>query len=227
MTIPVVLASASPARAMLLTAAGVRFSVSPSDVDEEALTAALGAGAAVTDIVRTLAEAKASAVAAGVPSPALVIGCDSMLEFDGAAYGKPGTAEAALARWRLMRGRSGVLHTGHHVIRVGDVRVHDVRVHDVGGDDVGGGLQTASEVVSTRVDFADVTDAEIAAYVATGEPLHVAGAFTLDSLGAAFVTGVVGDHANVVGLSIAALRRLSSELGVAWTDLWAEPAHVI
>ena len=208
MTIPVVLASASPARAMLLRAAGVDFTVTPSSVDEEALTAGLGDTAATTQIVRVLAEAKATSVASQTDAPALVIGCDSMLEFDGRSYGKPGDAAAAIARWQRMRGRRGVLHTGHHLIRV-----------DARGD--ADRPWAAHEVVSTEVEFADVTDEEIHAYVATGEPLNVAGAFTLDSLGSAFITGVTGDHANVVGLSIAALRRLTAVLGVTWTDLWS------
>lgn len=215
MTIPVVLASASPARAMLLSSAGVSFAVAPSAVDEDALTSQLGPRAVVTDIVQTLAAAKAEAVASQTHGPALVIGCDSMLEFEGRAYGKPGNPESAVARWQEMRGRSGVLHTGHHLIRISSSAEQSA---------IRGALTVAHEVVSTHVDFADVTDAEIRAYVATGEPLHVAGAFTLDSLGAAFVTGVTGDHANVVGLSIAALRRLTATLGVSWTDLWAHPA---
>ena len=201
----IVLASASPARAMLLRSAGIPFQVRASDVDEDALTAELGQDAAVTDIVRTLAQAKAEAIAErlAVTESTIVIGCDSMLEFEGRAYGKPQSAEVATARWQLMRGRSGLLHTGHHVIHAD-----------------AGGVRSTSSVVSTQVDFEQVSDEEIAAYVATGEPLQVAGAFTLDSKGAAFIRGVTGDHANVVGLSIAALRRLLAELGVAWTDLW-------
>lgn len=200
-----VLASASPARAMLLRAAGVGFEVAPSQVDEEALTAALRPVVAVTDLVAHLARAKASDVAAGLAADnAIVVGCDSMLEFEGLAHGKPLTADAAAERWRRMRGRTGVLHTGHHVIRITD----------------GVAAATAHAVVSTEVDFADISDAEVDAYVATGEPLHVAGAFTLDSKGSAFITGVRGDHANVVGLSLAGLRLLLQQVGVEWTDLW-------
>ena len=208
MTIPVVLASASPARAMLLRAAGVAFTVAPSSVDEDELTASLGESAATTDIVRLLAEAKAQAISAQTPAPALVIGCDSMLEFEGKSYGKPGDAASAIARWQQMRGRRGVLHTGHHVICLRN-------------ESGAAQPRSAHEVVSTEVEFADVSDAEIHAYVATGEPLQVAGAFTLDSLGSAFITGVTGDHANVVGLSIAALRRLTARLDLTWTDLWS------
>ena len=200
-----VLASASPARAMLLRAAGVDFDIVPSDVDEDALTAAMPSDASVADLVQVLANAKADDVASRAPhADCVIIGCDSMLEFDGRAHGKPLTAEAATARWQRMRGHTGVLHTGHRVVRIQS----------------GLAVAAASTVVATEVDFADVTDAEINAYVATGEPLQVAGAFTLDSKGAAFIRGVRGDHANVVGLSIAALRLLMHEVGVAWTDLW-------
>lgn len=205
-----VLASSSPARAMLLRAAGVAFEILPSAVDEEALTEALGPLVAVTDLVAHLARAKAEDVASRAPhDDCVVLGCDSMLEFEGLAHGKPLTPDAAAERWRRMRGQTGVLHTGHHAVRV------------VGGVPTG----AVHAVVSTEVDFAHITDAEIDAYVATGEPLHVAGAFTLDSKGAAFVAGVRGDHANVVGLSLAGLRLLLQQLGVQWTDLWAADAR--
>lgn len=211
----VILASASPARRMLLQSAGVRFDVIASQVDEDALTAA-SPDATVSELVALLASAKCMDVALGasVDQPTLVIGCDSMLDVDGMALGKPGSAENAISRWQQMRGRSGILRTGHHLALVGP------------GDavDVASITRTASDVVSTVVHFEDVSDAEIEAYVATGEPLHVAGAFTLDSLGSAFIRGVEGDHANVVGISIAALRRLSAELGVRWTDLWEPTA---
>jgi septum formation protein len=132
----------------------------------------------------------------------LVLGCDSVLELDGAALGKPADAADATARWRAMRGNSGVLHTGH-------------ALHDLGSGRV------AAATASTTVHFADVTDAEIAAYVATGEPLYVAGAFTVDGRGGAFVTGIEGDHHNVVGLSLPLLRDLLAELDRSWVDLWA------
>lgn len=202
-----VLASASPARAMLLRAAGVTFTVAPSQVNEEALTEALGPVVGVTDLVAHLAGAKARDVAARLSAgDVVVVGCDSMLEFAGLAHGKPLSAQAARARWQAMRGNSGILHTGHHVIRVTN----------------GGVVNTAASVVSTEVDFAQISDDEIDAYVATGEPLHVAGAFTLDSRGAAFVSAVRGDHANVVGLSLADLRLLLQQVGVHWTDLWSQ-----
>ncbi len=160
-----------------------------------------------------LAVRKADAVLtllADQPGPAdqaarlLVLGCDSVLELDGEIHGKPRDAAEAAARWRQMRGRGGVLHTGHCLI--------DFRT----------GHRTA-EVAATTVWFADLSDEEIAAYVATGEPLRVAGAFTLDGLGGAFVRGVEGDPHNVVGLSLPLLREMLAELGVAWTSLWSEP----
>jgi septum formation protein len=130
-----------------------------------------------------------------------VLGCDSVLALDGQILGKPGQPDAAVRRWRAMRGRSGVLHTGHCLV------------------DPAGGVEVARSVATT-VHFADVTDEEIAAYVATGEPLQVAGAFTVDGLGGAFVSGIEGDHHNVVGLSLPVLREMFAELGVPWTDLW-------
>lgn len=195
-----VLASASPARLQLLRSAGIEPQVVVSGVDEDGVDAATPA-----DLAATLARLKAEAVAAApdyaVVRERLVLGCDSVLEFDGQAYGKPRDADDAVRRWRAMRGRSGVLHTGHCLIETGSGRSRE-------------------EVGSTRVHFADVDDAEIAAYVATGEPLRVAGAFTLDGLGGAFVTSVEGDPHNVVGLSLPLLRRLLADLGMRWTDLW-------
>ncbi|MBD8605268.1 septum formation inhibitor Maf [Aeromicrobium sp. CFBP 8757] len=190
----VVLASQSPARLATLRSAGIEPEVVVSGVDEDLVTST-DAG----NLAAALAQLKCRAVAERVGADALVIGCDSVLAFEGEILGKPDGPDDATARWRRMRGRSGVLHTGHCVRR---------------GDDEF--LETASTVVH----FADVTDAEIAAYVATGEPLHVAGAFTIDGLGGAFVRGIEGDHHNVVGLSLPLLRLLVGELGVAWTDLW-------
>src|SRR5690606_10143303 len=131
---------------------------------------------------------------------------DSMFALDGHVYGKPHTAEEATRRWREMRGATGILHSGHSVFRVRP----------------GGDLQEATAVAEAAVTFADdITDDEIAAYVTTGEPLHVAGAFTVDSLGGAFITRVDGDPSTVVGMSLSTIRRLTRELGVAWTDLWS------
>lgn len=194
-----VLASASPARRALLRQAGLAFEVIVSGVDEDALSADTPA-----ELARILAEAKAGAVAA-LPEAAgaLVVGCDSVLELDGQALGKPADAEEATARWKSMRGRSGVLRTGHCLI------------------DTATGRRT-SATASTTVHFGEPTDAEIAAYVASGEPLHVAGAFTLDGRSAPFVDGIEGDSGNVIGLSLPLLRRLLAELGVSITDLWAD-----
>ncbi|MFI1257334.1 Maf family protein [Streptomyces netropsis] len=192
-----VLASQSPARLGLLRQAGLAPEVIVSGVDEDAITAPTPA-----ELARVLAEAKAAAVAgrAGAAG-ALVIGCDSVLELDGEALGKPRDAEDATARWKSMRGRSGVLRTGHCVI------------------DTAAGRQV-SATASTTVRFGEPSDAEIAAYVASGEPLHVAGAFTLDGRSAPFVEGIDGDHGNVVGLSLPLLRKQLAELGVVITDLW-------
>ena len=152
--------------------------------------------------VGELAIAKARTVAEQVGIGALVIGCDSMLLLDGVVLGKPASAEEAVLRWKAMRGRSGELLTGHCVI-----------------DTVTG--RAVSEVGVTTVRFGTPSDAEIAAYVVTGEPLHVAGAFTLDGRSAPFIDGIDGDHGNVIGLSLPLLRRLLAELGVEVTDLWS------
>ncbi|MFC4531958.1 Maf family protein [Sphaerisporangium dianthi] len=191
----IVLASSSPARLALLRSAGLDPKVIVSGVDEEAVTAASPA-----ELSLTLARAKASVVAEGL-SAGLVIGCDSVLELDGRAYGKPVSAEDAVARWRSMRGRTGRLLTGHCVI------------------DAATGAEVA-EVGSTVVRFGTPSDAEIAAYAGSGEPLRVAGAFTLDGLGGWFVDGIDGDHGNVLGISLPLLRRLFATLGVEVTSLW-------
>lgn len=193
-----VLASQSPARLGLLRQAGLAPEVIVSGVDEDALSAPTPG-----ELARVLAEAKAAAVAARPETAgALVIGCDSVLELDGQALGKPADAEDATARWKAMRGRSGILQTGHCVI------------------DTATGRQV-SGTAATTVRFGEPTDAEIAAYVASGEPLHVAGAFTLDGRSAPFIDGIDGDPGNVIGLSLPLLRRLLADLDVAITDLWA------
>ncbi|MEV4616511.1 nucleoside triphosphate pyrophosphatase [Kitasatospora sp. NPDC049258] len=191
-----VLASASPARLGLLRQAGLDPRVQVSGVDEDALSAPTPA-----ELALVLAEAKAKAVAAGLTAGELVIGCDSVLELDGQALGKPADAAEALQRWQSMRGRAGVLQTGHCVI------------------DTASGRQV-SATASTTVRFGTPDDAEIAAYIASGEPLHVAGAFTLDGRSAPFVEGIDGDPGNVIGLSLPLLRRLLAELDVRITDLW-------
>lgn len=201
-----VLASASPARLALLRAAGLDPAVVVSGVDESTVEKT-----DPREVCAILARLKAEAVAARLRSPvpdahsagepAIVLGCDSVLEFDGEIYGKPASAEEAVARWRRMRGQTGILHTGHFLTR----------------------LRTgasAAEVASTEVTFADVSDDEIAAYVATGEPVRVAGAFTIDGLGGWFVERIAGDHGAVVGVSLPTLRRLLRELGVSLPAMW-------
>jgi septum formation protein len=190
----------------MLAAAGVDPLVVVSDVDEEAIVERYGVTDA-EDVALVLAKAKAEAVAARDDVDGLVLGCDSVLALDGEVHGKPDDAEAAIARWKRMRGRSGVLHTGHWVV--------DAREREDGG--TGG---TLGAVASTTVHFAALSDDEIAAYVATGEPLAVAGAFTVDGLGGAFVTGIEGDHHNVVGVSLPLLRTLLADLDVPWHTLW-------
>lgn len=172
-----------------------------SFVDEEAL-AREHPVATPAEICLLLARAKAEAVAPQfVGQDVIVLGCDSVFDVDGVAYGKPGSAEQAKARWSVMMGRSGILHTGHWLI-----------------DPNSGHAQ--GDVADTTVHMGTISDAEMDAYLATGEPFQVAGGFTLDALGGAFVNGVEGDPSNVVGLSLPTLRRLLAELGITWTNLW-------
>ncbi|GHI48182.1 Maf-like protein [Streptomyces albidoflavus] len=192
-----VLASASPARLGLLRQAGLAPEVIVSGVDEDALTADSPGALALV-----LAEAKAAAVALRPEAAgSVLIGCDSVLDLDGVALGKPADAEDATARWKAMRGRDGVLRTGHCVIDTASGR-------------------RASATASTTVRFGEPSDEEIAAYVASSEPLHVAGAFTLDGRSAPFIDGIDGDPGNVIGLSLPLLRRLLTELDLAITDFW-------
>ncbi|WP_405998939.1 Maf family protein [Streptomyces sp. NBC_00829] len=192
-----VLGSASPARLNLLRQAGLAPEVIVSGVDEDVLSAPTPA-----ELALVLARAKAAAVA-GRPEAAgaIVVGCDSVLELDGEALGKPADTEEATSRWKAMRGREGILRTGHCVTDTATGR-------------------SASATASTTVRFGDPTDAEIAVYVASGEPLHVAGAFTLDGRSAPFIDSIDGDYGNVIGLSLPLLRRLLAELGHSITDLW-------
>jgi septum formation protein len=192
-----VLASASPARLRLLRDAGIEPRVVVSGVDESTLS-----NDDPSELVTLLARAKARSVADDTSvTDALVLGCDSMLAFDGETLGKPGSPAAATERWQRMRGRSGVLLTGHCVIDTAS-------------------RAEACAVGKTVVHFGDPSDAEIAAYVATGEPLHVAGAFTLDGRAAPFIDGIEGDASNVIGLSLPLLRRLLARLDVGITELW-------
>jgi septum formation protein len=196
---PLILASASPARLALLRQAGFDPIVKVSGVDESAIKAADPA-----DLVRALAIAKASAVARAVPAAAdaVVVGCDSLLVLDGEVLGKPRDAADARRRWQSMRGRSGELLTGHCVV--------DQRT-----------ANTVADVARTTVRFGRPSDAEIDAYIATGEPLHVAGAFTLDGRSGPFIDGIDGDHGNVIGLSLPLLRTLLLRIRVHITDLWS------
>jgi septum formation protein len=187
-----VLASASPARLATLRAAGLDPSVVVSGVDESQFNASSPGELAVV-----LAEAKLQAVLPLVPPDAVVLACDSVLEFDGRTYGKPGSADVAVERWQLMRGGIGVLHTGH-ALR---------------------GRSVATALASTTVHFAGVSDAEIAQYVASGEPISVAGAFTIDGLGGWFVERVEGDHHNVVGVSLPVVRTMLRDQGYELADL--------
>jgi septum formation protein len=205
--VQLVLASASPARLSVLRAAGLDPAVEVSDVDENALLSGLpdaSPGAAVT----ALAGAKATAVArrvAGRWPDAVVVGCDSMLHIDGALMGKPGDAATARARWQEMAGRTGELVTGHAVLRLVDGEIDRV----------------AEGHAVTTVRFGRPDPAELEAYLATGEPLSVAGAFTLDGLGGWFVDGIDGDPSNVIGISLPLTRRLLDGVGVRVTDLWS------
>jgi septum formation protein len=203
MSLRLVLGSASPARLATLRSAGVEPDVLVSGVDESQL-----AEPDPATLAARLAELKAEAVVARLTNRAdadghdlLVLGCDSVLELDGRVLGKPDDADDARARWRSMRGRSGVLHTGHCLC------------------DLTSGRRLVRSV-DTVVHFADVSDEEVEAYIASGEPLHVAGAFTIDGLGGAFVRGIEGDPHCVVGVSLPALREMVIELGHRWTDLW-------
>ncbi|WP_394278739.1 Maf family protein [Microbacterium sp.] len=212
----VCLASTSPARLMLFRQAGVEPLTRAPRVDEEAEIARVERAEARTlppeEHVLVLARLKAADVAHSLAEEGfdgIVVGGDSMFELDGEILGKPYTPDAARARWQSMRGRTGVLHSGHSVFRV---RPGEVPVE-------------AHAVAEASVTFiSDITDAEIDAYVATEEPLLVAGAFTVDSLGGPFIDRVEGDPSTVVGMSLSTVRRLVRELGVEWTSLWNRPA---
>ena len=202
MSFPVILASASPARLMLLRSQNIQPIVIASEINEKEIEDQYK-DSSTEIVVKELSIAKANYVLTNNVSlnSGILIAADSMLEFESQSLGKPLNAENAIARWQKMRGKSGILHTGHTVIRLDN-------------------KQTITRVVSTKVEFANVDDKEILDYVATSEPLNVAGAFTIDSLGAAFVKEVQGDHSNVIGLSLPALREIVRELGLSWTSLW-------
>lgn len=187
---------------MLLANAGVTAQIEVSTVDEDALTQTLSPIAPI-DLCLALAQAKARDVAQrfSAEDNVIVLGCDSVLDVDGVAHGKPGSAEAARARWQQMAGRSAFLRTGHWLIQPST------------GKELG-------EVASTEVFHATPTSTEIEAYIASGEPLQVAGGFTLDALGGPFIERIIGDSSNVVGLSLPLLRLLLQQFEVTWTDLW-------
>lgn len=216
--VPFVLGSASPARLATLLRAGVTPYVLVSDVNEGSVVEeAVSRFGELTpeDVALVLARAKCEAVSRRLsqedcppdaPMSAVVLGCDSVLDLNGEVYGKPANEAEAVSRWRRMRGNSGVLHTAHWLI------------DDRDSSDGGTGA-TMGAVASTIVHFAQVSDAEITAYVATGEPLQVAGGFTIDGLGGPFVSGIEGDHHNVVGISLPLLRGMLSEISVGWFEL--------
>ena len=201
-----VLASASPARLAVLRAAGLDPEVEVSDVDEEALLAGLP-GASPGEKVIALAGAKATTVARRVADrwpDAVVVGCDSMLHVGGELVGKPGDVATARTRWQAMAGGTGELVTGHAVLRLEDGEIDRV----------------AEGHAATSVRFGRPDPVELEAYLASGEPLAVAGAFTLDGLGGWFVEGIGGDPSNVIGISLPLTRRLLAGVGVRVTDLW-------
>jgi septum formation protein len=191
-----VLASASPARRQLLQSVGINPLTYPSHFDESQIQFA-----EPERLVQALAQRKAEVVAAQLSQPSIVLGCDSVLYVAGAIHGKPRDAAEAIARWQVMRGGSGELLTGHALI--------DTQQQ-----------QTLARVQTTRVDFANLSDAEIAAYVSTGEPLSCAGCFALDGKGGLFVEKITGCHSNVIGLSLPLLRHMLQDLGYAVTDFW-------
>jgi len=200
-SVRLVLASASPARLQTLRNAGIEPVVEVSRVDESAVS-----DSDPVALAATLAVLKCRDVVARLDVPidggrTLVVGCDSVLEFAGETYGKPLSASVAVDRLRRLSGRSAVLHTGHALA------------------DLGNGEERLA-TASTTVVFGTFGEGEIEAYVATGEPLHVAGAFTIDGIGGAFVEGVEGDPHNVVGLSLPLLRRMVADLGIGWHELW-------
>ena len=204
-----VLASASPARLSVLRGAGVDPLVRVSGVDEDAIIADLGPDAAPESVVTSLAQAKAADVVASLTDTdhddLVVVGCDSMLLVDGVLQGKPGTVEVARTRWKAVAGRSAVLLTGHSVLRAVDGTV----------------VARAADHRGTTVHFGTPSDDDLEAYLSTGEPLQVAGAFTLDGLGGWFIEGIDGDPSSVIGISLPLVRGLLTDVGTNVAALWA------
>lgn len=205
-----VLGSASAGRLKVLRQAGVDPLVRVSGIDEDALIETLGPGAAADEVVRALARAKAEHVAEvldsrDVTADCIVLGCDSMLYLDGQLCGKPVSTDDARRQWRSMAGRTGRLHTGHCLIQLRDHAV----------------VRTEAETSITTVHFGIPTDSDLEAYLASGEPLRVAGAFTLDGLGGWFIDGVGGDPSTVIGVSLPLLRSLLARCGLSVADVWA------
>jgi len=200
----VLLASASTSRYRLLIDSGIKPLVQVSNVDEEALESSLGQ-TSTAELVVALASAKGEAVAENITvtdtKDLLIIAADSMLEIDGVSYGKPATAPVAIERWKMLRGKTGYLHSGHWVC-----------------DLVSGQVRTGT--AGAVVEFGQVTDEEIIAYVASGEPLGVAGGFTHEGRSSAFITCINGDVPAVAGMSMLLLRTLTAEMGISWTSLW-------
>jgi len=193
----IVLASQSTSRRRLLEDAGLKPTIIVSNVDEE--TDFFNA-MSPEEMVIALAVSKAHTVREMIDYPAIIIGCDSTFDVDGVSFGKPGTPEIAIARAKKISGRTGLLHTGHCVI------------------DTGKGIEIADRV-TTKVTFTDMTDEEIADYVASEEPLHVAGGFTLDGFGSPFIPVIEGDYTNVVGISMPFLRKAMQQLGYSWPEV--------
>ncbi len=211
----VILGSSSPARLTTLRNAGIAARVVSPEVDESLVqgnsgadvTARLAALKGQTVLIKLRADGLlASATSA---DPIIVLACDTMLEIEGHVHGKPGTAQAAVERWRRQRGRQGQLFTGHYVALI------------TGPNQISSDVRVAETVVT----FADLNDAEIEAYAASGEPQHVAGAFTIDGLGGAFITRIEGDPHNVVGISLPMVRQMIVDMGIEWPRLWTSPAN--
>jgi len=207
----VILASASPARLQLLHNAGLAPEVHVSHVDEENIQSK-HPNITPAELAQLLAQLKCEEVArqrtqlsdGEIATGEIIIGCDSVFEHEGKAYGKPETADIARERWKSMMNSTGTLHTGHYLIYIDEV----------------GQQSAASATTSTDVTLGNLTETEVEAYLASGEPFNVAGGFTLDALGSAFVEGVQGDPSNVIGISLPTTRRLVTQLGLTWTDLW-------